>query len=178
MREQDLHCTGCHQTIDKCDCPLAYILCKRKGHHACSKACPLRQDYVAALASRPTPPGVALHNQLPCPMDPAAQSPTVPVAPLTTSTKAKTKPQKPKVALPITMVPKPDDAQQELAMSVLALLCCVDLSMNSFQCGLLNSAEHTFCTISLCDTTLFTPLNQQQPSPYLQQQLEASAQKI
>ena len=47
----DAECGGPHRILGKCDCVLTCLLCKQKGHHARSRACPLRQDYVAALAT-------------------------------------------------------------------------------------------------------------------------------
>ena len=51
MRDHDSSCARPHRIPLGCDCPVTCLLCKQPGHHARSRNCPLRQDYVAAIAA-------------------------------------------------------------------------------------------------------------------------------
>ena len=51
MRDHDSSCSRPHRIPLGCDCPVVCLLCKQPGHHARSRNCPLRQDYVAAIAA-------------------------------------------------------------------------------------------------------------------------------
>lgn len=145
-KTHDFNCAGPHRTLT-CDCPLVCILCKQKGHHARSKVCPLRQDYVAAIAGGA--PRLAKADA------PAAPEPSKPKAG-SSKPKAATKPSE-----PITTIPKPTEVRRELARKVPAIPCREDSSKNSFQCG------HPSCTWPLADANLFDPTSPKQPSESL-----------
>ena len=51
MRDHDSSCARPHRIPIGCDCPVICLLCKQPGHHARSRNCPLRQDYVAATTA-------------------------------------------------------------------------------------------------------------------------------
>ena len=51
MKDHDHSCSRPHRIPLGCDCPVVCLLCKQPGHHARSRNCPLRQDYVAAIAA-------------------------------------------------------------------------------------------------------------------------------
>lgn len=59
MKDHDFSCPRPHKILLGCNCPVICLLCKQQGHHARSRQCPARQDYVAAIsvgppAARPT----------------------------------------------------------------------------------------------------------------------------
>ena len=51
MKDHDHSCSRPHRIPLGCDCPVVCLLCKQPGHHARSRNCPLRKDYVAAIAT-------------------------------------------------------------------------------------------------------------------------------
>ena len=51
MKDHDHSCSRPHRIPLGCDCPVVCLLCKQPGHHARSRNCALRQDYVAAIAA-------------------------------------------------------------------------------------------------------------------------------
>ena len=146
-KTHDFNCAGPHCTLT-CDCPLVCILCKQKGHHARSKVCPSRQDYVAAIASSPPRPPR---------LDPSTGD--VPPPPMNP------KPSKPKptakTAAPISTIPKPPNIHHQLAKEVPAIPCREDSTKNSFQCG------HTSCEWPLADANMYDPTSPKLPSTSL-----------
>ena len=147
-KTHDFNCAGPHHTLT-CDCPLVCILCKQKGHHARSKACPLRQDYVAALAAGPSH---AARQTLPAD-DSRAD---------TTAAKPQPKPKPAtKPAAPITTIPKPLNVRRTRAKEVPAIPCQEDSTKNSFQCG------HAACEWPLADANLYDPTSPKPPSESL-----------
>ena len=82
MKDHDHDCDRPHKIPLGCDCPVVCLLCKQQGHHARSRNCPLRQDYVAAITARP----------LACD---------------TTQSKAQPSPNKPRQSAPVGTKPKP-----------------------------------------------------------------------
>ena len=86
IKDHNHSCSHPHRIPLGCDCPLVCLLCKQPGHHARSRNCPLRQDYVAAIAtgtydarnttSQPPPPPAAKPKSIPCPPTAASDSPT------------------------------------------------------------------------------------------------------
>ena len=145
-KTHDFNCAGPHRTLT-CDCPLVCILCKQKGHHARSKSCPLRQDYVAALATGPSRQTRTDHPSEAAPLKPA-------VALSKANASAKT-------TAPITTIPKPKEVRRELARKVPAIPCREDGSKNSFQCG------HPSCVWPLADANLFDSTSPKLPSANL-----------
>ena len=142
-KAHDFNCAGPHRTLT-CDCPLVCILCKQKGHHARSKACPLRQDYVAALAMGPPRPAHPNASTGPDTVTPAA-------APSTTAPAPKVSKPAPRPSVPITTIPKPKEIRHELARKVPAIPCREDGTKNSFQCG------HPSCVWPLADANMYDP---------------------
>ena len=145
-KTHDFNCAGPHRTLT-CDCPLVCILCKQKGHHAWSKTCPLRQDYVAALTAGP--------SRAPQQTPPADDS-------RTDFTAAKSKPKHvAKPTAPITTIPKPPNVRCARAKEVPAIPCREDSTKNSFQCG------HAACEWPLAEANLYDPTSPKLPSESL-----------
>ena len=144
-KTHDFNCAGPHRTLT-CDCPLVCILCKQKGHHARSKACPLRQDYIAALAAGP--------SRAPRPNAPAASAtaPHISAPPTTNPAPTVPKPAQ-RSSAPITTIPKPKEIRRELARKVPAIPCREDGTKNSFQCG------HPSCVWPLADAAMYEPIS-------------------
>ena len=119
----DAECGGPHKIFGKCDCVLTCLLCKQRGHHARSRACPLRQDYVAALTTGSVAPrqGPA-QRTTPADANPPAtrsQNDANPPAPSTSRPRARRLP-KPPADNANAPVERCDDSPKQMSASLAA----------------------------------------------------------
>ena len=129
----DAECGGPHKIFGKCDCVLTCLLCKQRGHHARSRACPLRQDYVAALATgsvapRQGPAQRTAQNDANPPAPRSAQA--NPPAPATSRPRARRLP-KPPADNANAPVERCDDLPKQMSASLAAALAASHAKINN-----------------------------------------------
>ena len=114
MSDHDAECNGPHRSLGKCDCVLTCLLCKQRGHHARARACPLRQDYVAALTTGSVTPRQG-------PAQPPVQANAAPPATSTSRPRARRLPKPPLDSANVP-VERCDDAPKQMSASLAAAL--------------------------------------------------------
>ena len=151
----DAECDGPHKVLGKCDCILTCLLCKQRGHHARSRACPLRQDYVAALAA-----GTAAPRQGPAQRP--AQADTNSLAPPTSQPRARRLP-KPPADSTDGPTARCDDSPKQMSASLAAAVSAAHAKISK-DLMLIDEPQQISLQEQLRNTTLLNPSSLAGPS--------------